>query len=156
VGDDIDSWSEEPGGEDRFVEVLECVGAFHLEGAHGAGQDDGDGEGVVGLGVLDEGLVEPFAGFTQGVCAVEDDDAAAAVGVCDGVIGGGTYDEADSIEDSLAVCVGQIQRILLHELECIDLGVFVAEEAEHLLDDRGAVHEGSCVLIVGFLDGSAC
>jgi len=86
VGYYIDSWGEEAGGEDCFVDVLEGVGAFHLEGAHRAGEDDGDGEGVVGVGVLDEGLVEPVAGFTQGIGAVEDDDASAAVGIGEGVV----------------------------------------------------------------------
>lgn len=103
--------------------------------------------------------MEPFSGFTQGVCTVEDDDASTGVGVCDGVglgVGGGAYDETDGVEDSLAVGVCEIEGILLHELEGVDLGVLVAEEAEHLLDDRGAVCEGSCVFIVGFLDGSAC
>lgn len=71
MGDYIDSWCEEACGEDCFVEVLECVGAFHFEGAHGACEDDGDMDGVA------DSFLEPFSGLAQGVGAVEDDDSRA-------------------------------------------------------------------------------
>jgi len=123
VGDDIDGGVEDGRGEEGFVEVLEGVGAFHFEGAHRAGEDDGDGELVVGVWVLDEGFVEPFPGFTEGVGAVEDDDASAGVGVGEGIVGEGADDEFDGVEDSGAIGVGEIEGILLHELEGVDLGV---------------------------------
>jgi len=103
VGYYIDAWGQEGGGEDGFVEVLEGVGAFHFEGAHGAGEDDGDMElavfgetfggvfggaiggaiggvfggtlgGTFGGTLGGEGLVEEVAGLAEGVGAVEDDD----------------------------------------------------------------------------------
>ena len=74
VGYYIDAWGQEGGGEDGFVEVLEGVGAFHFEGAHGAGEDDGDMEVLVFGEVFDEGVVEEVAGLAEGVGAVEDDD----------------------------------------------------------------------------------
>ena len=124
VGDDIDTRFEDGGGEDGFVEVLEGVGAFHFEGTHRARQDDGDGELLVWFGVFDEGFVEPVAGFTQGVGAVEDDDSSAGAWIDDGVVGGGSDDEFDGVEDSCSVGVGEVEGVLLHELEGVDLGVF--------------------------------
>ncbi len=47
VGDDEDAGGQESGGEDGFVEVLEGVGAFHLEGTHRASEDDGDMEMLI-------------------------------------------------------------------------------------------------------------
>ena len=123
VGDDIDGGVEDGGGEEGFVEVLEGVGAFHFEGAHGAGEDDGDGELVAIGGVLDECLVEPVACVAEGIGAVEDDNASAGAGVGEGVIGEGADDEFDGVEDSGAIGVGEIEGILLHELEGVDLGV---------------------------------
>ncbi len=79
---------------------------------------------------FDECLVEEVAGVAEGVGAVEDDDSRAEGLVGGGLVGGGVVfgwwwadDQADSIEDSLAVLVGEIERILLHELEGVDLDV---------------------------------
>jgi len=124
VGDDIDGGVEDGRGKDGFVEVLKGVGAFHFEGAHRAGQDDGDIELLVWVGVFDEGFVEPVSGFAQGVGAVEDDDSSAAVGIGEGVVGCGSDDESDGVEDSGSVRAGEVEGVLLHELEGVDLGVF--------------------------------
>ena len=124
MGDDIDGGVEDGRGEDGFVEVLEGVGAFHFEGSHRAGQDDGDGELLVRVGVFDECFVEPVSGVAEGVGAVEDDDSSAAVGIGEGVVGCGSDDEFDGVEDSCSIGVGEVEGVLLHELEGVDLGVF--------------------------------
>ena len=90
---------------------MERVRAFHLEWTHRARQDDGDGW------VFDL-VIEVFAGVAEGVCAVEDDDADAVGGVVFGAC-----EQVDGSGDSSAVRVGEIERILGHQLEGIDVDV---------------------------------
>lgn len=144
MGDDVDARVEGGGGEDCFVEVLERVGALHLEGAHRAGEDDGDVELAVEL------FVDPLPGFAEGVGAVEDDDPVAR-----GVVGVRADDEADGVGDALAVGVAHVERVFLHELEGVELCVLEAEEAQHLLDDGGPVAEVPSTFVVRFFDGAA-
>ena len=90
---------------------MERVGAFHLEGTHRAGQDDGDGW------VFDF-FVEVFAGVAEGVCAVKDDDADAVGGV---VFGAG--EQVNGASNSSAIRIIEIERILGHELEGVDVDI---------------------------------
>ena len=71
--------------------------------------------------------MEECARLTQGIGPVEDDDAAAVSRV---------IKQLDGPKNSLAIGVGQVQRVLLHQLQGIDVRVLKAEQAEHLLHNR--------------------
>ena len=67
--DDVDAGGEQAGGQQAFGEVLQAVGVVEAEGAHGSGEDDGDGK-------LREGALDVDARLGHGVGAVGDDDGA--------------------------------------------------------------------------------
>lgn len=137
--DDPDTGREGARGEDGFVQVLERVGPFHLEWAHCTGEDHRD-RGVAQM------LVQELTGLAQGVGAVQDDDARAVRRV---------VEKLDRTQDPPTVGVRHLQRVLLHQLQGIDVRILEPEQPEHLLHDRGSVGERARLLVVRFLDGPA-